>query len=52
MNRVTNRRLGSIDPFGEMRMTMAAGADNRPFFVSTQKAAHGARDPTRARTSP
>jgi hypothetical protein len=32
----------AIDPFGEMRSSMAAGADNHRFFVSTKRAARGA----------
>jgi hypothetical protein len=32
----------AIDPFGEIRSTMAAGADNHRFFVSTEKATLGA----------
>jgi hypothetical protein len=32
----------AIDPFGEMRSQMAAGADNHRYFVSTDMAALGA----------
>lgn len=31
----------AIDPFGEMRSQLAAGADNHRFFVSTEKAVQG-----------
>jgi hypothetical protein len=32
----------AVDPFGEMRSHMAAGADNHRFFVSTEMATVGA----------